>query len=722
MKKIILIDGNALLHRAFHALPPLTTKKGEMTNAVYGFASVLLRMLKEQKPDYLVSTFDLADPTFRHLEYKDYKAGREKAPQELYDQLGRIKEMLQAFGIPILEMRGFEADDILGTLVKKLNTKKDLEIIIASGDLDTLQLIGPHVSVYTFKKGFNDLITYDESAVKARFGLPPSKMADFKGLKGDPSDNIPGVPGIGDKTASVLLQQFESLEDLYKNLDKVKNEKLRAKLLEFKDQAFFSKGLATIRQNVPIKFKLQDAHIDGYNKEAVKKLFEELEFFRLIDRLSGNDKDTDDKLAVEDATPARDVFQEIEKAKQDGIFSGKIYELEKEIVPIVADMSVRGIEIDVSEIKKVSKTVDGKIKELEKLIYKEAGEEFNINSSQQLSVILFDKLKISVKSLKKTPGKVISTAAAELEKLKDAHKIIPFIMEYRELAKLKNTYLDTLPGLVDKKTSRLHTTFDQLGTVTGRMSSKNPNLQNIPAKTDIGKEIRKAFVASKGHVLIGADYSQLELRVVAVLSEDKKMLEAFRDGKDIHTATAANVFNVSEAEVGSAMRRTAKILNFGILYGMSLTSFAQTAKIEKDKAKKFIGEYFSDFSGLAKYIEEAKINAQREGYVQTMFGRRRYIPEINSSAWNLRASGERMAINAPIQGTAADIVKMAMVEVAKIKGVNLLLQIHDELIFEIDEAKANDLMLKIKQAMESAVDFPIPLTVQVHSGKSWGDI
>lgn len=719
-KQIILIDGNALVHRAFHALPPLSTKKGEMTNAVYGFASVLLKILADFKPDYIAATFDLAGPTFRHKEYADYKATRVKAPQELYDQMGRVKEVLGAFNIPIYEKQGFEADDILGTLVKKLKTKKDLDVLIASGDLDTLQLIGPRVSVYTSKKGFQDTVIYDEAAVRARFGLKPEQMVDFKGLKGDPSDNIPGVPGIGDKTASQLLGQFDSLEDLYDNLPKVKNEKLRAKLSEFKDQAFFSKGLATIRQNAPVNFKLADCQTSDYNPSDVKKIFEELEFFRLIGRLPGQKKeDGDKKIAGE---PQNGALEQIERAYQDGVFSDKIYELEKNLIPIVRDMSSRGISIDVSRLREINKKVTGQLASLEKKIRKSAKVNFNINSPQQLSEVLFDKLKINTRSLKKTPGKVISTAAPELEKLREAHPIIEQVLEYRELAKLKNTYLDTLPDLVDKKTGRLHTTFDQLGATTGRMSSKNPNLQNIPVRTDLGKEIRSAFVAEKGKTLIGADYSQLELRVAAVLSEDEKMLEAFRQGKDIHTTTAVNVFNVSESNVDSAMRRTAKVLNFGIIYGMAVSSFAQTAKIDKTKAKEFVKEYFSDFASLAIYLQDTKEFARREGFVKTMFGRKRYIPEINSSAWNLRASGERMAINAPIQGTAADIVKMAMVEVAKIKDALLLLQVHDELIFEADENKVIKIMPQIKEAMERAVDFPILLLVELACGKNWGEL
>lgn len=722
MKKIILIDGNALVHRAFHALPPLQTKTGELTNAVYGFSSILLKILKEQKPDYIVATFDLATPTFRHLEYKEYKATRVKGPQELYDQMARVKEVLRAFNIPIFEKEGFEADDVLGTLVKKLVSKKDLEIIIASGDLDTLQLVAPNVKIFTFKKGFQDNVFYDEEAVKSRYGLLPRQMVDFKGLKGDPSDNIPGVPGVGDKTASELLGQFDSLENLYENLPKVKNEKLRAKLAEFKDQAFFSKGLATIRKTVPLDFKLADCQTHDFNPDNVKKLFNELEFYRLIDRLpQANDKKPDEKKIEAVVAPAKDVYAEIEKLYKEGIFSKKVYEMEKELAPIIDKMSRQGIKMDLGQLKEIARKVSLRIGELEKAIWENAGKNFNINSSQQLSQVLFEELKIETKSLKKTPGRVISTAAPELEKLKGAHPIIEFIQEYRELAKLKNTYLDTLPELVDKKTGRLHTTFDQLGTVTGRLSSKNPNLQNIPVKTDFGKEVRKAFVTEKNQVLLCADYSQLELRIAAVLSNDKTMIQAFVDGKDIHTTTAVQVFNVNEKDVDSAMRRAAKILNFGIIYGMSVSSFAQSAKIEKSKAKQFVEEYFNDFSGLADYIKTTKERATKDGYVETLLGRRRYIPEINSSAWALRGSGERMAVNAPIQGTAADIVKLAMIAVNSIKGARLLLQVHDELIFEVDKDMVKQIAPLIKQAMEGVIQLAVPLTVEISSGKSWGD-
>lgn len=721
MKKIILIDGNALVHRAFHALPPLQTKKGELTNAVYGFSSVLLKILKEQKPDYVVATFDLAAPTFRHLEYKDYKATRVKGPQELYDQIGRVKEVLRAFNIPIFEQAGFEADDVLGTLVKKLSSKKDLEIIIASGDLDTLQLVGPQVKIYTFKKGFQDNIFYDETAIKNRYGLLPGQMVDFKGLKGDPSDNIPGVPGVGDKTAGELLKQFDSLEDLYNNLPKVKNEKLRAKLAEFKDQAFFSKGLATIRKTVPLDFKLSDCQTHDFDPNKVKKLFEELEFYRLIDRLPSIVGGTKDKKDENELSSVKDVYGEIEKLYKEGIFPKKVYEMEKELVPIIDKMSQQGIKIDLDQLKAIGRKVSLRIGKLEKAIWSNAGKNFNINSSQQLSQVLFEELKIETKTLKKTPGRVISTAAPELEKLKGVHPIIEDIVQYRELAKLKNTYLDTLPDLVDKKTGRLHTTFDQLGTVTGRLSSKNPNLQNIPVKTDLGREIRKAFVAEKNRVLLCADYSQLELRVAAVLANDQTMIKAFVAGKDIHTTTAAQVFNVDESEVDGAMRRAAKILNFGIIYGMSVSSFAQSAKIDKSQARQFVEEYFNDFSGLADYIKEIKAKAAQNGFVETLLGRRRYIPEINSSAWALRGAGERMAINAPIQGTAADIVKLAMIAVSGIKEARLLLQVHDELIFEVDKSSVKQVAAIIKKSMEGVIHLSVPLTVKISSGQSWDE-
>jgi DNA polymerase-1 len=750
-KTLVLIDGHALVHRAYHALPPLNTGKGELVNAVYGFVLVLLKVLKELKPDYLVATFDLAGPTFRHKEFQDYKATRVKAPDELYAQLGRVKETLRAFSVPILEKEGYEADDVIGTVVEKLRTHKEkVNTIIVTGDLDTLQLVDKNTSVFTLKKGVKDTILYDAKAVSDRYGLKPEQIADFKGLKGDPSDNIPGVPGVGDKTAAELLKKYGNIENLYKEIEKskiknqnsklqFKSQKLFEKLLENKEQAIFSKYLATIKRDAPIKFNLRDALAHDYDKDKVTKLFKELGFYSLVERLPASSKrgepgteNSEQKETMEseqsklpDVGKPDATYEKIEQAKAQGVLSEKIYQIEKKLVPILRQMESNGIKIDIEYLKKVGQKVSKKIIELEKNIHKVAGAAFNINSPQQLSEVLFGKLGIQTKGLKKTPGKVISTAAPELEKLKDEHEIIGLISDYRELTKLKSTYIDALPKLVAPD-GRLHTSYDQLGTTTGRLSSKNPNLQNIPIKTELGREIRKAFVAEEGFKLLSADYSQIELRVVAAIARDKNMIGAFGAGQDIHILTAAETFGVKPEDVSPAMRQAAKVLNFGVIYGMSIHGFAQAAGVDFEKAKLFIDKYFKEFDGVARYIEETKKDAAKNGYVQTLFGRKRFIPEINSSAWNLRAAAERMAINMPVQGTAADLIKMAMVNLAAshlLKAdCRLLLQVHDELVFEVSEKEAGPKGTLIKEIIENVYKLEVPLKVEMEIGDNWGEM
>ena len=755
-----MIDGHALVHRAYHALPPLNTGSGELVNAVFGFSSILLKTLKDLAPDYIAATFDLAGPTFRHKEFEAYKATRVPAPDELYAQIGRVKDVLAAFNIPVFESPGFEADDVIGTIVKQ--AKKDkVKAIIVTGDLDTLQLVDKNTSVYTLKKGVKETMMYDAAAVRERFaGLSPEQMKDYKGLKGDPSDNIPGVPGIGEKTAIQLLKDFGSLENLYKELEKshpagghpkgekiknqkskikIKNQKLADKLLEFKEQAFFSKYLATIKQDAPIKFKLPDALTRDFDKEKVVKIFKDLGFYSLVNRLPEFDKNGQIKKieSVKLVGPAKSATaalplglepgpeEKIEQARTQGVLSDKTYQLEKDLSPIISQMQKNGIKLDTAHLKKLSGQLGGEMTKLEKEIIKLAGTEFNVNSPQQLSQILFEKLGLQVKGLKKTPGKVISTAAPELVKLRGQHQIIDLILRQRELQKLKTTYIDALPSLVGAD-GRLHTTFDALGTTTGRLSSKNPNLQNIPIRTELGNEIRKAFVAAKGHKLLSADYSQIELRVVAHLAQDKEMIRIFKEGKDIHDATAAEILGVPESEVNKDSRRMAKVLNFGVIYGMSLHGFAEAAGVDLARAKEFIKKYFLEFAGVAKYIEKTKKDAARDGFVQTLFGRKRFIPEINSSAWNLKQAAERMAINMPVQGSAADLLKMAMVSIAKsewlVANSRMLLQVHDELVFEVADDKVPEAATQIKAIMENIYQLAMPLKVEVEAGENWGEL
>ena len=729
-KKLIIIDGHALVHRAYHALPPLSTNTGELVNAVFGFTTFILRVIRDINPEYIVATFDLPSPTFRHKEFDEYKATRVKAPEELYGQIKRVQDILRAFNIPIFEKEGFEADDVIGTIAHQMKGKKDVETIIVTGDLDTLQLVDEKTKVLTIKRKITESVLYGEAGVFDRYSLRPDQMLDFKGLKGDASDNIPGVPGIGEKRAIQILQEFGSLDNLYKQMEdplfQSKNitKSVKQKLVEFKDQAFFSKYLATIKKDVPLEFKLEDTITHDFKREDVARLFKDLGFFSLIEKIPRSLHDDKAPIPLEEK---EEVYEKIELARRDGILSDKIYKLEKDLVPIIDQMQKNGIRIDIGRLKGIDLKIVERLAWLNDEICRLAGCVFNINSPQQLSEILFEKLRLPIKGLKKTPGKVISTAAPELAKLAGAHPVIDLIIEHRELAKIKNTYIDTLPELVGKD-GRLHTTFDQLGTVTGRLSSKTPNLQNIPVKTEWGAEVRKSFVADPGCLLISADYSQIELRIVASIAKDKKMIESLLNGGDIHLITASKVFNTEPEEVSKRMRNAAKVLNFGVIYGMSIHSFAQAAGIDFEKAKEFVDKYFEEFSGVAEYIENIKKQAAEKGFVQTIFGRKRFIPEINSSAWNLKQAAERTAINMPVQGTAADLIKIAMVEVDKLLAlpqnpdIKMLLQVHDELVFEIKKDKTKELAQKIKYIMENVYRLDVPLKAEIKAGENWGEM
>jgi DNA polymerase-1 len=903
-KKLVLVDGNAIVHRAYHALPPLTTKKGELVNAVYGFASLLLKVINDLKPDYILATFDLKAPTFRHEEYKEYKATRVKAPDELYAQFDRVKEVVRAFNIPIYEHAGFEADDVIGTMAAQAEkADKNLENIIVTGDLDTLQLVDKKTQVYALRRGMSDTMIYNEAAVAEKYGLKPEQMVDYKGLRGDPSDNIPGVKGIGEKTAVELLKKYGSIENIYKNLSEIKGA-VHDKLKRDKAQAILSKRLATIVRNVPVKLDLLQAMTHEFDKEKIVKLFQELNFFSLINRLpeaadssqstirkqeiaevsdfkfeliAENKLDefvkllneqkeiaiylrtTGDKyynsnltgiafcwktgrcgyiefveikyqlskiksilenevvvkigydlkyiyqvlqkyninlqgelydtmlaayvlnpgekiefkklvlenlggeiegkaktgqlgLAIE---TAESVAQKICQAadyiwKLKNIYSEKIEKISNEqlqelnsslgslassiesvfetietpLIKILAGMETVGIKLNTIIFKGISEKITDTIEKLEKNIHKQAGMNFNINSPRQLAEVLFERIKLPTVEIKK--GKTgYSTAAGELAKLKKEHKIVEKIEEYRELFKLKTTYLDTLPEMVDKN-KRIHTTFNQAVTATGRLSSSDPNLQNIPIKTDLGQLMRTAFVAEKGYKLISADYSQIDLRVVAHVSGDKKMIETFFRGEDVHRVTAAEINKVALSQVTEKMRSAAKALNFGVIYGMSVFGFSEAAGIERDEAKKFIDEYMNKFSGIAQYMRNTKEFAKKNGYVETELGRRRYIPEINSPNFQVQNAGERMAINMPIQGMAADIVKLAMIKISREyknnSDIRMLLQVHDEIILEVKEEIAEEVAKKIKIIMENIYKLKVPLIVNVNTGDNWGEI
>ncbi|NTU67110.1 MAG: DNA polymerase I [Candidatus Moranbacteria bacterium] len=896
-KKLILIDGNAIIHRAYHAMPPLVTKKGELVNAVYGFSSTLLSVIDKFKPEYVLATFDLAGPTFRHEEYEEYKATRVKADQELYDQIPRVKEVVRAFGIPIFEAQGFEADDVIGTLVAQSEKKhEEIENIIVTGDMDTLQLVSPKTKVYTMRRGLTDSVLYGEKEVFARYGLKPEQLVDFKGLRGDPSDNIPGVKGIGEKTAITLLEQYKTVEGVYEHIAEIKGT-VKDKLERDKMMAFKSKSLATISRKAPVVLAIEKALTHDFDREGLVSMFKELNFFSLVKRIPGAEKDDASKPAAvpagvkdfkfeiiengkvgdfvntlkecgeislslrthgekawngkilgvaigyktgrvgyvsyseenfallgkvfsdpdvkkigydlksdleilrangielagayfdimlsayllnsgskielstlvleglgeemeeekkqgqlglqiesEEEIASRscqradyifklkdihekniaDISKEQEAAGSNGNTLWKVFEdVEMPLVEILSAMEINGVKFDPDVFHGISEKIEKRIKTLEDGIYEAAGETFNINSPKQLSEILFVKLKIPTDNLKKGKTGTISTASSELKKIKDQHDVIGKIEEYREIFKLKTTYLDTLPSLVDNN-SRIHTCFNQAVAATGRLSSSDPNLQNIPIRTDLGQLLRAAFVADEGWKLVSADYSQIDLRVVAHVSEDKTMIELFWKGEDIHRATAAEINKVTPSKVSDKMRSRAKELNFGVIYGMGAFGFSARTGISREEAKKFIDAYFERFQGVARYMKYMKEFAKKNGYVETEIGRRRYIPEINSSNFQVANSAERMAINMPIQGLSADIVKIAMIKVydeyKNNPDVRMILQVHDEIILEVKEDAAEEVGKKVKEIMESAYKLKVPLLVDVHMGDNWGEI
>lgn len=845
-EKLFLIDGNALVHRAYHALPPLS-QKGEPTNAVYGFTSVLLKVIRELKPDYIAATFDLPEPTFRHKAFDEYKIHRPKTPDDLASQFPKVKEVLSAFSIPVLEKAGFEADDIIGTVCHQVKDRApDVKCIIVTGDLATLQLINENTEVCTLKKGMSETVIYNDKAVTDRFGgLAPGQMSDYKGLVGDQSDNIPGVPGVGEKTAIHLLTEYKTLENIYENISLIQ-EKWRKKLEENKDQAFFSKMLATIKTDVPIEFDLEKARFGEYDYGIVESVFKKFGFFTLLSRLKGSDgvssaqsigaqaaaspkpidvsemklgksdevaiECSDEKIAlsadgkeiyVSDISQSKAVLEN-EKQKKIGydlksiiknlrregtnlkgvyfdvmiaswllspdekdyallkivaehlrqrvsaeelmarapayIFQLKtkleqelqkeglwkiFYEVEMPLLPALAEMEIAGVKVDESRLKQLSLRLAEEEMKLQKHIHQLAGEEFNVDSPLQLSKILFEKIGIK-KPLraKKTKTGAYSTRADELEKLRESHPIIAEILRYRELAKIKNTYVDALLGLINQKTGRIHTTYHQVGTATGRLSSSDPNLQNIPQKGELASAVRSVFIADSGYSLIAFDFSQIELRIIASLSGDEKMIEVFRSGKDIHRATAAVINHVSLEEVTPEMRNAAKALNFGILYGMGQRAFAEAAGIDVKTAKQFIDEYFRDFGKVAEFMENTKRFAEKNGFVQTLLGRKRWLADINSPNDFLRQMAERAARNMPVQGLQADIIKLAMIKINKEVvapsggDIKMLMQIHDELIFEAKDDRIESCVPAIKKIMESVYALKVPVAVNVKLGKN----
>lgn len=774
-EKLVLLDMHAILHRGYHALPDFVSTKGEPTGALYGLMALLFKMAKDLHPDYIVAAYDLPEETFRHKEYKEYKAGRAKTDDSLIAQIIRSRDLLDAFGIPRFELAGFEADDMIGTISEEVKKLGDTDVIIASGDMDTLQLVDDKaVQVYTLRKGINDTVLYDEKAVFERYGFKPKFLTDYKGLAGDKSDNIPGIVGIGEKSATMLIQKFGSIEDIYKKLKKdesvFEKEGIKPRVInllkEGEEEALFSKALATIRRDAKIDFKLPEKKWgDLIDREAAEKILYELEFRTLRARLPEIFGENEGKVLEEEdeseiskrelhetsialwllnseltnpdledmlefshkntfKEAKKNIFEELETRGLMKVYS----EIELPLVPIIEEMEKNGIRVDVNYLKKLSEEYHKQASIHEKKIYEIAGEEFNINSPKQMGEIIFDKLNLTAKGLKKTAGGARSTRESELEKLRDSSPIIGEILEYRELQKLLSTYIDNIPEMVAED-GRLHTTFIQTGTTTGRMSSNNPNLQNIPTHAGYGIAVRDAFVTEDGYMFASLDYSQIEMRVLAALSEDEIMIGTFREGKDIHSAVAMHVFGVSESEVTKDMRRRAKVINFGIIYGMGITALQQNLGGTRAEAEEFHKNYFEKFPKIASYFETVKKDAVRLGYTETLFGRRRYFPGLGSHIPYVKAMAERMAMNAPLQGTAADIMKLAMIkshqELAEkdfTKVTRMLLQVHDELIFEIKENAFNTVIPVIKEAMEHACELSIPLTVSVASGKRWGSM
>ncbi|MBI4049213.1 MAG: DNA polymerase I [Candidatus Doudnabacteria bacterium] len=740
-QKLLLIDGHALFHRAFHALPAMSNSQGFPTGAIFGFFSMFFKALADIKPTHASVVFDVPGATFRDQLAADYKATRKAAPDELTMQLPKVKEILGALNVPVYEKVGFEADDLLGIIAHK--TPKDVLNIIVTGDLDLLQLIDKHTQVYRFKIGFSDIQIFDEAKMVEVYGLKPSQWVDYKAIRGDTSDNIPGVPGIGEKGALELIKQFGSLDGVYKAVEvgdkRIKPGTLR-KLVEGKDRAYLSYKLAHIDQKNHFEFGFKNSKVGDYGKEKVIKLLNELGIKALTSRLPGpvskmpfdikKDSPLEQKpealIAAYLLNPgqrsyeAEDLDKLLPQLKEKSLF--KIYqEIELPLMQVLANMQKRGIKLDVDYLSMLSKQADGEIQKLTKQIHKLAGGEFNISSPIQLREVLFDKLQIPTQGLRKTgKTKALSTAATVLEKMRGQHPIVDLIFEYRELTKLKSTYLDALPKLVSPKDGRLHTTYSQTIAATGRLSSSEPNLQNIPIKTELGNQIRKAFVADKGFVLASLDYSQIELRIAASESEDREMIKIFQSGTDFHTATAARIFDVKESDVTRQQRRDAKTINFSVLYGVSAFGLSERSEMDRASAGEFIKRYFQAFPKLKKYIDETIANAHQDGFVKNALGRIRYFPDINTPNFSLRTAAERAAFNMPIQSLAADILKMAMIRIEKeLPEARMLLTVHDELVFEITPEKVDELVPKLKQIMESVHTLKVPVAVEAKIGPNW---
>ncbi len=782
-KKLVLLDAHAIIHRAYHGMPDFTTRAGVPTGAIYGFITMVLRMIDDFSPDYIVACYDLPGKTFRHESFAEYKGTRSKTDEALKMQFGPTRDVCEIFSIPIYDAPGFEADDILGTITEQLRDE-DVDIIIASGDMDTLQLVDKkRVQVFTLKRGMSDTVLYDEKAVVDRYHFKPLSIIDYKAFKGDSSDNIPGIRGIGDKAATLLISQFGTMEAVYKALEKNEQKLLDAGLTQRmvnlvrdgREDAEFSKILATIRLDAPITFKIpkKDWHT-SVKVERALELFQKYELRALPKRLYKTlgikqdiqtKKETEKKHEKSDATKLKltavalslldsdqtdaDLEKILEFTNKDTFLDASKYiydelqkdeksynlykKIEKPLLSIVEQMQKNGVCIDTDFFTKLSKRYHTELAKIEKKIFKLSGQEFNIKSPKQLSEVLFEKMNLPTKGIKKSKTGTYSTNISMLEKLQDEHEIISHIVEYRELQKLLSTYIDVIPGMVADN-GRLHAEFLQNGTATGRFSSRNPNLQNIPTRTDLGRKIREGFIAESGKTLVSLDYSQIELRILAILSGDPGLIQIFKEGRDIHSAVASKIGGVDESKVDREMRRKAKVVNFGILYGMGINSLKKEMGTDREEAQHFYNGFFTQFPKATAFLEKTKQYARDNGYTVTLFGRRRQFKSINAKLPFIRAMAERMALNAPIQGTAADIIKLAMVQVdqklvADFPSADLILQIHDEIIYEVDEKKAEEFSEKVIGIMENIlqdsylnIESEVPLLVHTSIAKHWGDL
>ena len=771
MKHVVLLDSHAIIHRAYHALPDFSNAQGEPTGALYGLCTMIIKAVQDIKPDYIIAASDMPHPTYRHDAFEAYKGTRTQTDDALTLQLERSKDVYKALSIPLYELPGFEADDILGTISTQLAKEDGVKVTIVSGDMDTLQLIQDDtVVVYTLKKG-TETVTYNEAGVIDRFGFTPERIPDYKGLRGDPSDNIPGVPGIGEKTATTLITTFGSLEGVYQALhandprfkEAKVTERIQGLLREHEEDARFSMMLATINCDVPVTFNLPEkSWKESVNTEALIHLMRELEFKtpleRLLSLLGERAPDDAPKGAPIDAVTLRELevgvwlinsslsapthedilrtlrvtsLQEARAALDTRLEEEnltKVFEdIERPLIPIIKKMNAAGVYIDQAVLAALTEEYRGELQAIEQTIFTYSKEPFNVASPKQLSVVLFEELGLGGRG-KKTATGMRSTKESELEKMRGEHPIIEAILEYREIAKLLGTYLVPIPGMIDID-GRLRTTFIQTGTTTGRMASHQPNLQNIPIKSERGKRIRAMFIAAPGKRLVSLDYSQIELRVAAILSQDPSLTAVFVEGRDIHQEVASRVFNVPRDEVTSEMRRRAKIINFGILYGMGVQALRQNLGTTKEEAQTFLEDYFKAYPILTEFIEATREQARVHGYTTTLFGRKRRFEDIHSSLPYIRAQAERMAVNAPIQGTQADIIKRAMVVMdpvlEKLKA-RVILQVHDEVILEVPEETVDECIHQASSVMTSVLNledtFGIPLQVDASSGISWGDL